>query len=87
MTTNKLFLNFFDRKKVQEKSVIDWLLLMIDGIIVAISFAFQSITVIVFQLTTTVELQWLEHWWLVYHGCFELILESLRKNLIAADLE
>ena len=22
----------------------------------------------------TVELQWLEHWWLVHHGCFELIL-------------
>ena len=22
-----------------------------------------------------------------YHGCFELILESLEKNLIAADLE
>ena len=27
----------------------------------------------------TVELQWLEHWWLVYHGLFELIFESLRK--------
>ena len=26
---------------------------------------------------TTVELQWLEHRWLVYHGCFELVLESL----------
>ena len=25
----------------------------------------------------TVELQWLEHWWFVYHGCFELVLESL----------
>ena len=34
-----------------------------------------------------VELQWLEHWWLVYHGCFELVLESLWKNPIAADLE
>ena len=33
-------------------------------------------------LQTTVELQWLEHWWLVYHGCFELVLESLgKKNL------
>ena len=34
----------------------------------------------------TVELKWLEHWWLVYHDCFELVLESLGKNLIAADL-
>ena len=25
----------------------------------------------------TVELQWLEHWWLIYHGLFELIFESL----------
>ena len=30
-----------------------------------------------FPLVTTVELQWLEHGWLVYHGCFELVLESL----------
>ena len=28
----------------------------------------------------TVELQWLEHWWLVYHGCIELVLESLGKK-------
>ena len=34
----------------------------------------------------TVELQWLRHRWLVYHGCFELILESLGKNLLAADI-
>ena len=34
----------------------------------------------------TVELQWLEHGWLIYHGCFELVLESLRKNFLAADL-
>ena len=34
----------------------------------------------------TVELQWLEHSWLVHHGCFELVLESLGKNPIAADL-
>ena len=33
----------------------------------------------------TVDLQWLEHWWLVYNGCFELVLESL-GNQIAADL-
>ena len=26
----------------------------------------------------TVELQWLEHRWLGYHGLFELIFESLR---------
>ena len=34
----------------------------------------------------TVELQWLEHWWLVYHGYFELVLESLRKNPLGADI-
>ena len=28
----------------------------------------------------TVDLQWLEHWWLVYHGCFELVLECLGKK-------
>ena len=33
-----------------------------------------------------VGIQWLEHQWFVYHGCFELVLESLEKNLIAADL-
>ena len=27
----------------------------------------------------TVELQWLEHWWLVYHGSFELVFESLEN--------
>ena len=35
----------------------------------------------------TVELQWLEHRWLVYHGCFELILESLGKIPFPLDLE
>ena len=34
-------------------------------------------------LTITVDLQWLEHWWLVYHDCFELVFG---KNPIAADL-
>ena len=38
-----------------------------------------------FQLCT-VELQWLEHRWLIYHGCFEHVLESLGKNPIAADI-
>ena len=32
------------------------------------------------------ELQWLEHWGLVYHGCFELVLESLGNNPLAADV-
>ena len=32
------------------------------------------------NVSHTVELQWLEHRWLVYYGCFELILESLEKN-------
>ena len=31
-------------------------------------------------LKVTVELQWLEHRWLVYHGYFELVLESLGKK-------
>ena len=35
--------------------------------------------------TNTVELQWLEHRWLVYHGYFELNIESLGKISIAAD--
>ena len=34
----------------------------------------------------TVELQWLEHWWLVYHACLKLIFESLGENPLAADL-
>ena len=34
----------------------------------------------------TRELQWLEHWWLIYHGCFELVLGSLGTNPIVADL-
>ena len=38
------------------------------------------------KILNTVELQWLEHRWLVYHGCFELVLESLGKNPIAANL-
>ena len=37
-------------------------------------------TLMFFQQFYTVELQWLEHWWLVYHGCFELVLESLGKK-------
>ena len=32
------------------------------------------------NITSTVELQWLEHGWLVWHGCFELVLESLGKH-------
>ena len=40
----------------------------------------------VYQYMYTVELQWLEHWWLVYHGCLELVLESLGKQFLAADL-
>ena len=34
----------------------------------------------------TVERHWLEHGWLVYQACFELVLESLTKNPIAADI-
>ena len=32
-----------------------------------------------FRNPHTVELRWLEHRWLVYHGLFELIFESLRR--------
>ena len=39
-----------------------------------------------FDRSYTVELQWLEHWWLVYHGCFEHVLESLGKQILTADL-
>ena len=39
-----------------------------------------------YSYPSTVELQWLKHWLLVYQGCFELVLESLGKNPIAADL-
>ena len=37
----------------------------------------------------TVELQWLEHRWLVYHGCFELVLEShtCRFRIIYGDFQ
>ena len=34
----------------------------------------------------TIELQWLEHWWLVYHGCFKLDFESLGTNPTSANL-
>ena len=34
----------------------------------------------------TLELQWLEHRWLVYHCYFELVLESQGKNPIATDI-
>ena len=36
-------------------------------------------------LVYTVELQWLEHRWLVYHFYFELVLGSLGKHSIATD--
>ena len=36
--------------------------------------------------TTTVELQWLKHRWLICHGYFELVLESPGINPIAADI-
>ena len=35
---------------------------------------------------STVQLQLLEHRCLVYHGYFELVLESLGKILMAADI-
>ena len=40
----------------------------------------------IFDFHNTVEFHWLEHRWLVYHGYFELVLESLGKNPIAADI-
>ena len=38
------------------------------------------------RIRSTVELQWLDHRWLVYRGYFELVLVSLGKNPIAADM-
>ena len=39
-----------------------------------------------YAIQYTVELQWLEHRWLVYHSYFELVLESLGKNsMTSAD--
>ena len=34
-----------------------------------------------YRFSITVELQWLKHWWLDYHGYFELVLEYLGKIL------
>ena len=38
----------------------------------------KAVATIVFNYTE--ELQWREHWWLVHHDCFELVLESLGKK-------
>ena len=38
------------------------------------------------SFTSIVELQWLKHQWLVYHSYFLLVLESLGKKSIAADI-
>ena len=38
------------------------------------------------SLSNTVELQWLKRRWPVYHGYFKLVLESLTKISIAADI-
>ena len=35
----------------------------------------------------TVELQWLEHRWLVYHGYFELVFESLETVYMTGDVK
>ena len=35
---------------------------------------------------STVELQWLEQRWLIYHGYFELILEFITKNPTVAEV-
>ena len=32
------------------------------------------------------ELQWLEHLWFVYHGCFELVHETLETFSITGDI-
>ena len=49
-------------------------------------FAFAHFCHLFHSLWNTVEIQWLEHWWLVYHGCFELVLVSLGKHPLAANL-
>ena len=35
---------------------------------------------LLYMQVSTLELQWLEHCWLVCHGCFKLVLESLGKK-------
>ena len=40
----------------------------------------------IFCLLNTVELQWLKHQWLVYHGCSGLVLESLEIFSMTADI-
>ena len=37
------------------------------------------------KIENAVELPWFENGWLVYHGCFKLVLESLGINPIAVD--
>ena len=49
-------------------------------------FASESAKAKESQSVAIVELQLLEHWWLAYHGCFELVLRSLGTNSIVADL-
>ena len=52
------------------------------------SFLFQIICKIIEleHVSYVVKLQCLQHCWLVYHGCFKLVLESLEKNPTAAGL-
>ena len=40
----------------------------------------------ILRVECTAELQWLKHRWLVYHGHFQLVLESLGNHPIAADI-
>ena len=41
---------------------------------------------LILRILTIVEPKWLEHRLLVYHRYFELVLESIGKNPIAADI-
>ena len=46
----------------------------------------RNLCLLRFLCLNTIDFQWLEHRWIVYHGYFELVLESLTKNPIAADI-
>ena len=49
-------------------------------------YLFTKLLKIMTSKLITEELQWLEHWWLINHGYFELVFKSLTKNPIAADI-
>ena len=47
---------------------------------------FAAFSTVLLLLQYTIELQWLEHCKLVYHGYFELVAGSTGKHPLATDL-